>query len=176
MSSVYYFEHGLRKVYPYQYIRQIFCKERWLNRTVDSIFQEEIRELVLDERRVSSLMKLSRKQAAILTKLYQKKEYENGKIVLIRGRGRKGPESRINGIQVASELLQNGDIIEYSSHIHEPPVIQQTQIDIILETPDTLVINKPAGVPIHPTGRYMKNSLTSILENDLGYKVYGMCC
>lgn len=49
---MYYFENGLRKVQPYHYVRQIFCKERWLNRTVDNVFEQEIRELVLDERRV----------------------------------------------------------------------------------------------------------------------------
>lgn len=54
MSSVYTFENGLRKVKPYQYVREIFCKARWTNRTVDDIFRTEIRELFLDSKRVCS--------------------------------------------------------------------------------------------------------------------------
>lgn len=50
---------------------------------------------------------------------------------------------------------------------------EQSDLEIVSETVDMLVINKPAGVPIHPTGRYIKNSLTTILEHELGYKVYG---
>lgn len=47
------------------------------------------------------------------------------------------------------------------------------EIKIIKETDDVLVINKPAGVPVHPTGRYIKNSLTEVIETEGGYKVYG---
>lgn len=48
-------------------------------------------------------------------------------------------------------------------------------VEVVHETEDMLVINKPAGVPVHPTGRYVKNTLTEILNAELGYKLYGKC-
>eukprot|EP00796_Vickermania_ingenoplastis_P000984 gene984-579_t len=34
--------------------------------------------------------------------------------------------------------------------------------------PALLVVNKPSGMPVHPSGRYRKNAVTSILEDVLG--------
>lgn len=110
---------------------------------------------------------------------------------------------------MAGRQIQNGDVLEYKLHIHEPPVAVTPLLArlvvnsasggsgnqvftglgagawpsaaalhgfVLYDTNDTLVINKPAGIPIHPTGRYFHNSLTSLLEVGLGYKVYGMAC
>jgi len=40
----YYFEDGLRKVVPYNYTYNTFCKERWRGRTLIDIFLEEFRD------------------------------------------------------------------------------------------------------------------------------------
>ncbi|KAF2863124.1 pseudouridine synthase [Piedraia hortae CBS 480.64] len=63
----------------------------------------------------------------------------------------------------ATTIIRNGDIISHTLHRHEPPVTAQP-IGIIHEDDDLLVINKPAGVPVHPAGRYNYNSVVEILR------------
>ena len=80
---------------------------------------------------------------------------------------KKMPESiLINGIwSYMRSTLSCGDTLtvhiqesEYSEHI--PPV--QLPLDIIYEDDDLLVVNKPAGMPIHPSLNNYKNSGTSL--------------
>lgn len=59
-------------------------------------------------------------------------------------------------------ILKNGDVLTHTSHRHEPPVSDKT-IEIVHEDADLLVINKPAGIPVHPAGRYRHNSVLNIL-------------
>lgn len=40
----YYFEGGLRRVKPYHYTYNTFCKERWRNRELLDIFLSEFRD------------------------------------------------------------------------------------------------------------------------------------
>lgn len=40
----YYFEGGLRRVYPYHYTYNTYCKERWRNRELIDIFTTEFRD------------------------------------------------------------------------------------------------------------------------------------
>ena len=81
---------------------------------------------------------------------------------------KKMPESiLINGIwSYMRSTLSCGDTLtvhiqesEYSEHI--PPV--QLPLDIIYEDDDLLVVNKPAGMPIHPSLNNYKNSLANAL-------------
>ena len=63
--------------------------------------------------------------------------------------------------------VKNGDIISHTLHRHEPPVSAQL-IGIVHEDEDMVVINKPAGVPVHPAGRYNYNSLIEIMRAERG--------
>ncbi len=65
------------------------------------------------------------------------------------------------------EIIKNGDLISHTLHRHEPPVTDQP-IGIVHEDNDVIVINKPAGVPVHPTGRYNFNSLIEIMRSERG--------
>ena len=55
-------------------------------------------------------------------------------------------------------------------HRHEPPVSSRP-IKIIHHNAETglLVIDKPAGIPVHPTGRYHQNSVATILRLEHGF-------
>ncbi|KAI7648779.1 hypothetical protein KC318_g17724, partial [Hortaea werneckii] len=79
-------------------------------------------------------------------KEYYKDAIESGKI-------------QVNGQPFASVTSQvkNGDVISHTLHRHEPPVTGQP-IGIVHEDDDLIVINKPAGVPVHPADRYNYNS------------------
>lgn len=72
-------------------------------------------------------------------------------------------------VQVNSKIaaidykLKDGDLIEHRTHKHEQPVSSRP-ISIVYEDDDLVVIDKPSGVPAHPTGRFKFNSVVSILK------------
>ena len=76
---------------------------------------------------------------------------------------------QLNGKAVESTKtkVKNGDMISHTLHRHEPPVTAQP-IGIVHEDEDVVVINKPAGVPVHPAGRYNYNSLIEIMRAERG--------
>lgn len=92
-----------------------------------------------------------------LTQQSQKEAMQCGQVVL-------------NGKPVPSihTLVKNGDMISHTLHRHEPPVTAQP-IGIVHEDNDIIVINKPAGVPVHPAGRYNYNSIVEIMRAERGH-------
>ena len=71
--------------------------------------------------------------------------------------------------------MKNGDLISHTLHRHEPPVTAEP-IRIVHEDNDMIVINKPAGVPVHPAGRYNYNSVVEIMRADRGYEWNPLPC
>ncbi|KAF2650880.1 pseudouridine synthase [Lophiostoma macrostomum CBS 122681] len=132
----YYLEDGLRKVTPYHYTYNTYCKQRWRDREILDIFAAEFRDRPTE---------------------YYEKAIVEGRVVL-------------NGKPVPSTttLVRNGDIISHTLHRHEPPVSAQS-IGIVHEDEDLIVINKPAGMPVHPAGRYNFNSIIELMRADRGY-------
>lgn len=59
--------------------------------------------------------------------------------------------------------LKLTDYIKHTVHMHEPEV---EEIKIIKKEDEYIVVYKPAGVPCHPTGGYMKYSVTKKLCGD----------
>ncbi|KAH8914036.1 hypothetical protein BT69DRAFT_1358531, partial [Atractiella rhizophila] len=43
-KPVYYFENGLRKVQPYEFIYRTYVKERWIGKTILKVFSTEFRD------------------------------------------------------------------------------------------------------------------------------------
>lgn len=64
-------------------------------------------------------------------------------------------------------IVRNGDVISHTMHRHEPPVTARS-IGVVHEDEELIVIDKPAGVPVHPTGRYNYNSVVEIIRSDRG--------
>jgi len=81
----------------------------------------------------------------------------------------------INGVVAKPDtLVRNGDRIENVVHRHEPPVTDKP-VKLLLHDPERefIVVEKPGSIPVHPAGRYFKNTLVEILQNDFGFqKVY----
>jgi tRNA pseudouridine synthase 9 len=73
----------------------------------------------------------------------------------------------------SNTIIKNGQIVSHTLHRHEPPVTA-LPIGVIHEDDDLLVIDKPAGVPVHSAGRYHFNSIVEILraERGDGFKAY----
>lgn len=83
----------------------------------------------------------------------------------------------LNGkpIPSLSTIVCNGDKISHTLHRHEPPVTA-SPIGVVHEDDDMVVINKPGGVPVHPTGRYRYNSVTEIMRAERGHQWNPMPC
>jgi tRNA pseudouridine synthase 9 len=131
----YYLEDGLRKVTPYHFTYNTFCKERWRGREILDIFSSEFRDRPTE---------------------YYEKAILEGRVVL---NGKAVPST--------STIVKNGDIISHTLHRHEPPCTAQP-IGIVHEDDDIIVIDKPAGMPVHPAGRYNYNSIIEVLRVDRG--------
>ncbi len=59
-------------------------------------------------------------------------------------------------------ILKNQQQITHIIHRHEPPVIA-TDIKILFENEEHVVIDKPGTIPVHPSGRYRHNSIVFLL-------------
>jgi RluA family pseudouridine synthase len=72
--------------------------------------------------------------------------------------------------------IKNGDCVSHTIHRHEPPVSSRP-VKIIHHDTETglLVIDKPAGIPVHPSGRYHQNSVVTILKLEQGFKDASPC-
>lgn len=68
-------------------------------------------------------------------------------------------------------VIRNGDLITHKIHRHEPPVTSRP-ITIVKETDGLIIIDKPAGLPVHPTGRYRFNTVTKIMKIEMGREVH----
>ncbi|KAF1970664.1 DRAP deaminase [Bimuria novae-zelandiae CBS 107.79] len=132
----YYLEDNLRKVTPYHFTYNTYCKQRWRDREILDIFASEFRDRPTE---------------------YYEKAIIEGRVV-------------VNGKPVPSTktLVRNGDVISHTMHRHEPPCSAKP-IGIVHEDNDIIVIDKPAGVPVHPAGRYNFNSVIEIMRADRGY-------
>jgi RluA family pseudouridine synthase len=75
----------------------------------------------------------------------------------------------LNGAKPSyGHILQAGDeITHYNPLVTEPAV--PDDVRILHEGDETLVVFKPAPMPVHPGGRYNRNALTSILH-ERGYR------
>lgn len=64
----------------------------------------------------------------------------------------------------ATTTLAIDDVVHsWRRDIVEPPV--NDAIEVLVDADGWFVVNKPAPLPVHPSGRYWHNSLTSILRN-----------
>ncbi|KAL9082790.1 MAG: hypothetical protein Q9159_006166 [Coniocarpon cinnabarinum] len=138
----YYLADGLRRVQPYHFTYNTYCKERWRGRALLEIFTDEFRDR---------------------PKEYYCDAISTGYIT-------------INGQAVGTDkVLKNGDVVSHTLHRHEPPVTADP-IGVVHEDENMLVIDKPAGVPVHPAGRYNYNSLVEIVRAERGGSFNPMPC
>ena len=93
------------------------------------------------------------------SKEYYKEAIENGSVYL------DDQPATIDSV------IRNGQLITHKLHRHEPPVTAKP-VKIVYQDDDILVIDKPSGIPVHPTGRYRFNTVTKMLERELGCTVH----
>ncbi|GAB1221311.1 hypothetical protein ENUP19_0078G0044 [Entamoeba nuttalli] len=136
-QQIYFFEDGFRRVIPYYKEFQVNVKGRWIGKSIGEIYRSEFKQISKEE-----------------VQHQIKKEIT----YLINKNGIK-KETTINSV------IEEHDILISKCHLHEPPVPIK-EIQIIENTNEYLVINKPSGIPVHPTGRYNQNCIINILLNE----------
>lgn len=145
-----YFQNGLRKIAPYFNARSSFVKGRWFGKPLTQVFVQEFGH----------------------TKDETLQKIKEGSIKLLReGKVLEG-----------DPVIKNKDVLVTYQHNHEPPVKYWGEpisdeknilgIPIVHQDDEILVIDKPSGIPVHPTAYYYKNTLTELLEDHLGYSVH----
>jgi tRNA pseudouridine synthase 9 len=135
-----------RSVEPYVHRFALFVKGRWAGRTLRELFASEF---------------------PTLSTAYCVRAADMGLI-------------RVNGHKASLDaVIKGGDFFEHVKHRHEPsvhlPVADASQASqwtslsstwIHLETDELVVVDKPSGIPVHPTGSFQVNSLTHMLQRD----------
>ncbi|GAB7347149.1 hypothetical protein MBLNU459_g3268t3 [Dothideomycetes sp. NU459] len=139
----YYLEDGLRKVLPYHFTYNTWCKQRWRGREILEIFADEFRDRPVE---------------------YYKDAIQRGAVQL-----------NSKPVTDLKYRVKNGDLISHTLHRHEPPVTGKS-IGVVHEDDDIIVINKPAGMPVHPAGRYNYNSIVEVMRAERGHGFNPMPC
>ncbi|KAG7401416.1 hypothetical protein PHYBOEH_001408 [Phytophthora boehmeriae] len=130
----------IRTVAPYLHCFALYAKGRWAGRSLRELFAEEF---------------------PTLSASYCSQAARLGLV-------------RLNGEPADLDAIVNeGDFLEHLKHRHEPsvhlPASNASALSttwIHFETDDVMVVDKPSGLPVHPTGSYQFNSLTYMLQHD----------
>lgn len=84
-----------------------------------------------------------------------------------------GGKLSVDGVAVTDPemLLQGGETLAWDgSGILEPEV--DRDITVLYEDPWLVAVNKTGNLPVHPAGRYFNHTLTALLADRYGRKVY----
>lgn len=72
----------------------------------------------------------------------------------------------INGFTCRDDTcFRHGDKLVHQV-LRTEPSVPAARLELLSESSDLLVINKPAGVPVHHAGRFRRNSLVEILQHE----------
>lgn len=139
----YVFDGRLCRVTPYYFQYKTHVKQRWVGRTIPQVFESDLGQS-------SSLSYEDIKHDRLQLQIKDK-----GKPVIIQGE------------KLITQPLRQHDIILNYKHIHEPPIVWSGPISIIYQDPSLIVVNKPSGIPTHPSGNFRYNSVTEIVKAQL---------
>lgn len=143
-------ENGIQRVLPYYFDYRTTFKLRWRGMLVSQVLTLELGQ-----------------QPEVV-----QRAIENGDIYVTRSTNRAEKEhSVVKFDDLRSITLTDHDIIHNRQHMHEPPV-PFGRIDVIYSDDDIVVVNKPGGIPTHPTGTYRYNSVTEMLKEHLNMELY----
>ncbi|KAI5951395.1 hypothetical protein KGF54_004469 [Candida jiufengensis] len=142
----YIIENGLRKVVPYHMNYQTHVKQRWVGKTIIDVYTNDFGET---------------KQGII-------QDINEDKLYIVNNVGVTLPSVTIKGLNILNvRKIENKDVIYHTKHKHEPMIPWVEKIPIVFENDEILVVDKPSGIPTHPSGNYMYNSLSEMIKEQL---------
>ena len=146
-NDVYYFEHGLRFVKPYEHHFTCFAKRRWIGQLLVEVYSNEFKAFCKD---------------------YYINAVEHWKNKENEGTHIKG-KITVNTKNIdLNYRIKDGDQIMHSTVREETPIYDKKP-KIIRSTDDYLVVDKPSSIPVHACGNFKLNTLQSILEIEMNY-------
>lgn len=153
--SKYIVENNIRKVIPYYTDFQTFVKKRWEGRTIIDVYESDFGEC----------------QQNILD------DIESEKLYIVTNSNKPTEQSILTGVEtLIKRKLDEKDIICHTKHRHEPPIPWHNDIiKLVYEDDEILVVDKPSGIPTHPTGNYYYNSLSEIIKQQLNMDSIWTC-
>lgn len=160
-------KNGFRYVKPYYHKNRIFVKGRWVGKPLLDVLVKEFRSFDKDYY-----------TRAIFDGKY--KLYRDGiELPLFSATSPLSSNLIINN----NIIIRSGDILETIIHKHEPPIkywldVSKDQciikndrfidgISVVFEDNNLIVVDKPCGIPVHPTGGYYYNTLTEVIRHSL---------
>ncbi|CAK9435560.1 uncharacterized protein LODBEIA_P02870 [Lodderomyces beijingensis] len=147
-------ENGIRKVLPHYVNFKTHPKKRWVGKTLVELFKHDFGEpesLILDD-------------------------IASGSLYVENNVGTSKPSSTLKGIEVLKDRrIELKDLIHYCKHVHEPSIAWNGPVKVIFEDDDVIVVDKPAGIPTHPTGAYNYNTFSAIVKDTYGLESIWTC-
>ena len=171
-------EQLIRVVHPYPYTFASFCKKRWIHRTVLDVYTSEFgsypenyyiaaitqgRILVSGER-VGLDYRI--KEHDVLTHTVHRHEPAVS-VASAAPQVKRNENDAAQQSEVSASTPIDTKIISSGNDSDQPDpadTSHTTLVNIVEETDDLLVVDKPGTMPVHPCGGYHLNSLTEILE------------
>ena len=135
-----YVSGDFRYVQPYWFDFRCHVKGRWVGRTAVEVCTSEF--------------------VAYPAEHYESAA-ESGDITVISREDPSGNTSAVN------RVLKENDMLIHRALIREHPVPNDV-IQTVFEDDNVLVVNKPAGWPVHPCGNYRINSIIRYLQANKG--------
>lgn len=79
----------------------------------------------------------------------------------------------VNGLRQSQDLiLKTNDVIRLHTNPKRFSSVRPLSKQILVDHEEFLVVNKPAGLPVHPTVDNARENVKSILESELGQTLY----
>ncbi len=84
-----------------------------------------------------------------------------------------GGQVACNGEKIVNphKTVKSGDLVTYFSPDIEEPAVDK-KYSIVYQDEWLVAVNKPGNLPVHPVAVYYKNTLLTVLEEDLEMKLY----
>ncbi|GMG54772.1 unnamed protein product [Ambrosiozyma monospora] len=148
----YIFKNGLRYVEPYMYDKYTTAKGPWVGKTI-----LDVMSTLFIGRNIQYYKDLINSGGLTVTRSIYTQDPETSQ--------KKRVKKVISGPSLFEEVLQSRDLVHNQVHRHEVPVAD-SPIRVIEETLDYLIIDKPAGIPVHPTQGHHYNTILEILKHE----------
>jgi hypothetical protein len=159
----------LRLIEPYVYTFVSHCKQRWIGRSILDVYQTEFGcydKLYYHHAITSGRIYIN--DHTIVTTQYILKNTD----ILCHTVHRHEPaiavttsSNRIPITTTTTFSLDDNTTTKNHSTDNNTRIPPSTIVDIVANTPDVLVIDKPGTMPIHPCGGYHYNSRVPLLES-----------
>ncbi|EAN34247.1 RNA pseudouridylate synthase family protein [Theileria parva strain Muguga] len=138
----YRFVDGFRLVVPYSNVYKTFVKERWLGKPLQKVLKDEFAAFTPDYINFAI-------------------NKNNIKVIL-----QNGEELDNTSENVLDHILKPNERIIHEAIVHEP-VALNSNIPVVWENEEYIVVSKPTSIPVYQTGTYKYNSLMEIMRREL---------